>query len=209
MNEIKIVICDDHPIICEGLQIFINQNKKMKITGIASSGAELKALLLKEKCDVLLLDINLPDCNGLDLCAEIKKQYPEIKIIGFSNNNERSYVIRMLSNNASGYIVKSAPLKEIEQAIEKVFSGGIYLGEQAEKILASIAQDLSTEIPPVTKREKEVLHLLSKGLSSAEIAKELFVTTQTIDSHRKNLLLKFSVNKTINLLQKAKEIGLL
>lgn len=209
MPKIRIIICDDHPIITQGLRNFLDQKKNMEVIATASSGAELLQIIESQETDILLLDINLPDTSGIALCAEIKKKFPEIKIIGFSNNNERSFIIRMLSNNASGYLVKSASVTEIEQAIDQVYQGGIYFGNDAQKALASLALDTSEEIPPITKREQEVLLLLSQGLSSIEIANKIFVTSQTVDSHRKNLLSKFSVNKTVTLLQKAKDMGLL
>lgn len=209
MQKIQIVICDDHPVITQGLQNFLDQKKSLQVIGTASSGAELMQLLEENQPNILLLDINLPDSNGVTLCGEIKKIYPEIKIIGFTNNNERSFILRMLNNGASGYLVKSASVTEIEQAIEKVHQGGIYFGDETQKALASLAQDALQEIPPITKREKEVLQLLSQGLSSVEISEKIFVTAQTVDSHRKNLLSKFSVNKTVTLLQKAKEMGIL
>ena len=209
MSKIRITICDDHPVITQGLRNFLDQKKNMEVVATASSGAELLKSMESQETDVLLLDINLPDTSGITLCADIKKKFPAVKIIGFSNNNERSFIVRMLSNNASGYLVKSASVNEIEQAIEQVHKGGIYFGNDAQKALASLALDTSEEIPPITKREKEVLLLLSKGLSSNEIADKIFVTSQTVDSHRKNLLSKFSVNKTVTLLQKAKDMGLL
>lgn len=207
--KIRIIICDDHPVITEGLRNFLDQKPNMDVVATVGCGADLMEILSKMAVDIILLDINLPDSNGISLCAEIKKLYPNVKIIGFSNNNERSFIVRMLSNNASGYLVKSASVTEIEEAIERVFEGGIYFGTDAQQALASLAKDAAEEIPPVTKREREVLHLLANGLSSVEIADKLFVTTQTVDSHRKNLMSKFSVNKTITLVQKAKELGFL
>lgn len=209
MSKIRIIICDDHPVITQGLRNFLDQKKNMQVVATASTGTELMKLFPHQAADILLLDINLPDISGITLCADIKKEFPDLKIIGFSNNNERSFIVRMLSNNASGYLVKSASVTEIEQAIEQVYQGGIYFGNDAQKALASLAMDTSQEIPPITKREREVLQLLAKGLSSVEIADKIFVTSQTVDSHRKNLLAKFSVNKTVSLLQKAKEMGLL
>lgn len=100
-------------------------------------------------------------------------------------------------------------MDEIVKAITEVWQGGIYLGKEAQNILASILSNESLELPPITKREKEVLEFLAQGLTSSEIADKMFISSQTVDSHRKNLMQKFEVNKTVNLLQKAKEFGIL
>ena len=206
---IRLVICDDHPVITQGLEAFLNQRNNLTVVATCGSGAELMTILEENPIDIVLLDINLPDTSGIELCGTVKKHCPDTKVIGFSNNNERSFIMRMLANSASGYLVKSASVNEIEAAIEKVYDGGIYFGTEAQSVLASLARDVMEEIPPVTKREKEVLLLLVQGLSSVQIAEKLFVTQQTVDTHRKNLMSKFSVNKTVNLLQKAKELGII
>ena len=209
MECIKIVICDDHPLITQGLQSAMGNKSNMNIVATANSGEELKKVLSQTETEVLLLDINLPDASGIDLCSEIKKHYPQTKIIALSNHNERSVILRMLAKKASGYLVKSASITEIENAIKEVHSGGIYFGAEAKNILASLAGDVMEVIPPITKREKEVLKLIAEGFTSAQIAERLFITSQTVDSHRKNLMSKFSVNKSVNLLHKAKDLGLL
>lgn len=209
MKKIKIIICDDHPLITEGLQSFINNTQNMKIVGTAASVKELWDLLPKHDADVLLLDISLPDGNGIEQCVAIKTEYPNLKILALSNHNERSYILRMLGNNASGYLVKSSSIMELEKAIREVYEGNIYFDTEAKKILASLATPEIMDIPPVTKREKEVLQLIAQGLSSSQIAEKIFITSQTVDSHRKNLMSKFSVNKTVSLIQKAKDLGLI
>ena len=209
MKAIDIIICDDHPLITEGLQSFINNTKEMRIIATASSARELWEILKDYQADVLLLDISLPDSNGVELCAEIKAKYPHLKVLALSNHNERSYILRMLSSNASGYLIKNSSIVEIEKAIKEVHSGRIYFDDEARKILASLANTETTSLPPITKREKEVLKYISERLTSPQIAEKMYITSQTVDSHRKNLMAKFSVNKTINLLQKAKELGII
>src|SRR5690606_4564 len=103
MKNIKIIICDDHPLITEGIHSFIVQKNDMEVVATANSGAELMNVIREVNADVLLLDVNLPDDNGVDLCIQIKKLYPEMKILGLSNFNERSVIVRMLNNGASGY----------------------------------------------------------------------------------------------------------
>lgn len=209
MKKIRIIICDDHPLITEGIHSFIVQKEDMEVVATANSGAELTDILQKTEADILLLDVNLPDDNGVDLCVEVKKQYPEMKILGLSNFNERSVIVRMLNNGASGYLVKSESVQVVEQAIRHIYEGGVYFGKEAQKTLSSLTKTELLEIPPITKREKEVLQYLDEGLTSPMIAEKMFISSLTVDSHRKNLLRKFNVSKTINLLQKAKELGII
>lgn len=208
MESIKIIICDDHPLITEGLRSFIEPKETMKILAVAHSVAQLWEVLKIHTADILLLDISLPDGSGIEVCQEVKKKYPEMKIIALSNHNERSFILKMLGNQASGYLVKSSSVGDLERAIEEVYRGEIFLGREAQRILTSLAQSEMQEIPPITKREKEVLQYIIEGFSSVQIAEKMFISPQTVDSHRKNLMAKFGVNKTINLIQKVKELGL-
>jgi len=209
MKRIKIIICDDHPLITEGIQSFIAQKEDMEIVATAGSASELMDVLPLRTADVLLLDINLPDENGIDVCIEVKKKYPDIKILGLSNFNERSVIVRMLNNGASGYLVKSESVNVVEQAIRHIYEGGLYFGKEAQSTLTSLTKTELMETSPITKREKEVLQYLDEGLTSAMIAEKMFISSLTVDSHRKNLLRKFNVSKTISLLQKAKELGII
>jgi DNA-binding NarL/FixJ family response regulator len=169
----------------------------------------LRETLAITSADILLLDINLPDGNGLELCPEIKKKYPELKILALSNFNERSIILRMLHNGASGYLLKSSSTAEIEKAIRNIVDGNLHFGKEAQKILTTITAQELIEIPPVTKREKEVLKYLADGLTTPQIAEKMFVSAVTVDSHRKSLMQKFEVNKTVLLLQRAREWGMI
>jgi len=209
MKKIRIIICDDHPLITEGIHSFITQREDMEVVATAGSAFELKEVLSATDADVLLLDVNLPDENGVDVCMEVKKKYPNIRILGLSNFNERSVIVRMLNNGASGYLVKSESTKVVEQAIRHIHDGGVYFGKEAQNTLNSLTQRELTNLPPITKREKEVLQYLDEGLTSPMIAEKMFISSLTVDSHRKNLLRKFDVSKTISLVQRAKELGII
>lgn len=205
MEKIKIIICDDHPLILEGLQRMIREKTHMEIVAAVQDLKSLFEIIPKVQTDIILLDINLPDGNGIDACLQIKKFNPNIKILTLSNLHDRSIILRMLKNGASGYLLKSVPVKEIETAIEIIYHGGVYFGTHVQQILTSFKLSDLDEIPPVTKREKEILKLLGEGLTSQEIGEKLFISPLTVETHRKNLMQKFKVNKTINLIQLAKE----
>lgn len=210
MGTIKILICDDHPLINEGLQKMINNIEHMVIIGSATTVVHLMDVLEKEQPDVILLDINLPDGNGIDVCSIIKKQFPQVKILVISSHGDRSSLIKMIRNGASGYLLKSASASEIENAINLVYQGGTYYSEEMQKLVSSVLNDiLQNEQPPVTRREKEILVCLKQGLSSQQIADKLSISPLTVETHRKNLLAKFNVGKTINMLEKALAMGII
>ena len=206
---IRTVICDDHPVITQGLTSYLFEHEQIEVIGAAASAQNLRELLPVAETDVLLLEIQLTDGSGIEVCGEVKRNYTYIQILGLSNLDDRNGILRKLNEGASGYVLKSAPMEEIVKAILNIYDGGVYLGEHAQKSFASSKPDVSEEIPPVTRREKEVLRYLAQGLSSTEIAEKKFVSPLTVDTHRRNLLQKFNVNKTVNLLQKAKDVGLI
>ncbi|GET44963.1 LuxR C-terminal-related transcriptional regulator [Capnocytophaga felis] len=200
---IKIIICDDHPIINEGLQSFIASHPQMEVVATASNIKQLDEVLKNVIADILLLDIHLPDGKASEMCLNIKQNYPNIKILGLSNVDDPFIIQQMINDGASGYLLKSSPMAEIEEAILHIYNGNTYLSEQIINLLMP-SESNSEEIPIITRREREVLKYLSEGLSSAQIADKMNISPLTVDSHRKNLMQKFNVNKTVNLLQKAK-----
>ncbi|WP_099367506.1 response regulator [Sphingobacterium sp. 1.A.4] len=206
---IRTIICDDHPLITQGLSSYLLPHEEIKVLAAAASLTELRNLLKVLEADVLLLDIQLPDGNGLVVCSEIKQAYPDLLILGLSNLDDRNMMLQMLQHGASGYLLKSAPMEEIVRAITNIAAGGIYIGEAAQKVMAISKVNPKEEIPALTRREKEVINYLAQGLSSVQMAELLFVSPATVDTHRRNLLQKFNVNKTVNLLQKVKDLGLM
>ena len=202
------MICDDHPFISEGLQGFIIRQHNMELSGSATSLSELFELLKKTEADILILDINLPDGSGIDACKTIKQNYPELKIIALSNHDERSVILQMIQNGAASYILKNSPVEELSQAISEVYSNGFSFNRKTQEIISTFEKQ-SSQIPPVTRREKEVLQYLSEGLSTSEIAEKMFLSPQTVSTYRKSLLQKFNEHKTVSLLVKAKEIRLI
>lgn len=194
----KIFIVDDHYMVIEGIRSLLQQEKQVEWMGHAMNAASCLAFLQQQKPDVILMDINLPDKSGIDLCAEVKKKYPGIFIIGLSTFNQQSFIQRMMDNGASGYVLKNATQEELMEGINTVMKGKLYLsGEAAQSLHSSHA-----EIPVLTRREKEVLELIASGMTNNEIAAKLFVSVATVDTHRKNLLAKFD-SRNIAMLVKA------
>ena len=206
---IKVFIIDDHPMVVAGLHSLLGRLENIEVAGAVSNAFDAIPFLKKNKTDVILLDINLPDISGIDLCKKIHKEFPEIKILGISTFSERSYISRMIENGASGYLIKSASAEEIEEAINTVLKGKIYLSVSMEHIAKPLSIIPSDNLPALTKREKEILQLISEGLTNNQIAEKLFISPLTVDSHRKNLLTKLNVNNTASLIKLAVQNGLI
>ena len=185
---IKVFITDDHYMVIEGIRSLLQNENGVEWIGHATNAASCLAFLQKQQPDVILLDINLPDKSGIDLCKEIKELYPSIFILGLSTYNQQSFIQKMIDNGASGYLLKNATSKELVEAIETVVLGKTYFSHEAAQVMK---QHKNETIPVITRRETEVLELISIGMTNIEIAHKLFLSTSTIDTHRKNLLAKF------------------
>jgi DNA-binding NarL/FixJ family response regulator len=148
----------------------------------------------------------MPEISGIELALKIKKEFPKVKIIAMSTFKERSYISQMIQNGAAGYLVKSASKEEIEEAILSVYEGKLYMSLDISVSLAG-KENLNT-IPVLSSREKEVLQLIADGFTNPQMAEKLFISLHTVDSHRKNLLTKFAVNNTANLIKLAAKYNL-
>jgi DNA-binding NarL/FixJ family response regulator len=207
---IRVFLIDDHPLVLEGVRALLAGSPDLTVAGSATSAAAALAWLSANDADVVLLDVNLPDLNGIELCQKIKQAWPAVRVLGLSTFKERSYVTKMIEQGASGYLLKNAAREEIEDAIRAAHQGRMYLNmEIASLIVAPAAADKSQRAPVLTAREKEVLALIGEGFTNQEIAEKLFISTLTVDSHRKNLLAKFSAKNTAALIKTAMDFQLL
>lgn len=205
---IKVYIVEDHSVVVEGLYALLHKEKDIEIVGHAHSGANCIQFLSGHFADLILMDIGLPDMNGVELCKLVRKQYPGIMVLALSTFDQGTYVRGMMDHGASGYLLKNAGRQEIVQAIRTVSKGEIYLSFDAGKSLQEAKQREYT-IPYLTKREKEVLKLIAEGYTNIQIAEKLFISIDTVDSHRKNLHTKLNVSKTAMLIRFAIEHNLL
>ena len=201
MEKIKLLIVDDHRILVAGLKKLFENSATVQVTGLAFSGKECRSAIIKELPDVILLDINLPDASGIDLCKEIKSQHPEIKIVALSSFNEYAIVRRMLENGASGYVVKNAMPEEIKMSVEMAANNASFLCEEIDLLMRKRSKN------PIwlTPREKELLKLIVDGFTNHEIAEKMFLGVETINSYRKNLLIKLGAKNTAVLVRMALE----
>ncbi len=207
-TQIKTFIIDDHPMVIEGIRMMLQHAALVEISGFANDGYAALEALKNTPADVALVDINLPDLDGIELCKKLKERFPKIKILGLSTFKERSYITRMIDAGASGYLLKNANGEELEEAIVAAYKGRMYMSmEAAQTIAKPVGQQ--PDIPLLTSREKEVLALIADGLTNNEIAQKLYISPLTVDSHRKNLLAKFGVKNTAAMIKYALEANLL
>lgn len=196
----EVFIVDDHYMVIEGIRSLLQNEKDIQLIGHATNAASCFSFLLREQPDVILMDINMPDKNGMDLCAEVKHLYPAIAIIGLSTFNQQSYIKKMLNNGAVGYLLKNASKEELVLGIKAVVSHKTYLSHEAALALRN--NDIQ-QPAALTRREIEVLQLIASGLTNSEIAQQLFISIATVNTHRKSLLLKLEARNTAELVKNA------
>ena len=208
MKKIRVFIIDDHYMVIEGIRSLLQQNENIELIGHASNAASCMAFLRQLQPDVILMDINLPDKSGIDLCKEVKDKYPLIQILGLSTFDQKAFVQKMMENGASGYVLKNASKQELSKAIKDVNKGLKYLSIGASQALKSARKD-QVSLPFITRREKEVLSLVAEGYTNSEIADHLFISPSTVDTHRKSLLAKFNMKNTAAMVRFATQHNLI
>lgn len=192
-EKIKVFIVDDHPLILEGLVSVLSRKTEMEVIGHATTGSECLRFFKNHTADIVLLNIVLPDISGIELCGALLKQKPALKILVLSLFNQQNHVSQMLEQGARGYITKNSGIEEIYMAIHHVYHGRIFITKEAsDSLYHRPAMSGKALLPPLTRREKEILKHLSDGLTAAEIAGKLFLSKLTVDSHRRNLMSKLN-----------------
>jgi DNA-binding NarL/FixJ family response regulator len=208
-NPVKtLAIVDDHPVVMEGMQKLLGTQPGIRVTGCFTSGASFMDFLKHNKVDVVLLDIALPDANGMDLCRDVKTKYPDTIVLALSNHSERSIIMQLLQNGASGYLLKNASAAELLNCINEALEGQVTFSREVKEIIARPTVNELREVPRLTKREKEILHLISEGHTTVDIADQLVVSPLTVETHRRNLLQKFEVKNVAALIKIAVQQGL-
>lgn len=215
MHPIKILIADDHKIFREGLNELLSKELDLKIIGNASHANEIIDIVRKESPDLILMDIDMGDTSGIDMTAEVRRQFPRTKVLALSMHGEKNYIVRILEAGANGYILKNAGKEEIVAAIHTVTEGGTYFSSQvSSKLLEHLVDPIKQKKRTngqvsLTERETEILKLIAEEYSNPEIAERLFISVRTVDTHRRNLLEKLGVKNTAGLVKYAIKIGLL
>ena len=183
---IKILIVDDHPLIAQSLTSIINESKIGEVAAIASTAKQCLDLVSTKHFDLVLLDINLPDGNGLDICKSITEKYPQLKVLAITSFTEYTIIRKMMENGASGYILKNSMPEEVIEGIETVIKGETFLCHEVDLLM----KKKSDQQIFLTPRETSLLKLICEGYTNPEIAEKLFLGVETVNSYRKNLLFK-------------------
>ncbi len=217
MKTIKILLADDHAMVREGIKLALNSQKNIKVIGEATNGKETVELANKLKPDIILMDISMPEMNGIEAAREIKKNGSKIKIIMLTMLDNEKFIVDAMSVGIEGYLFKEAGIKELVIAIQRVFQGEEYLNKEVtDKILSYIRgrrlysqSPSSAEKPPLTPREIDVITLVSKGYTSKTAAEKLFISELTVVKHRKNIIKKLGVKNLAEAVSYAASNGII
>lgn len=209
---IKLVIIDDHPLVSGGVAMMLKDVNYVQIDASLATGKQALKYLENGSPDIILLDISLPDIDGLELCDTIRKKNKQVKIIGLTSTNEAGIITQFLAKGGNGYLLKNMERDELLTAIDEVMDNKIFLSKSANQKLLEQFKTVSEAIhstPVLTRREKEIIVLLHEGMNGPQIAEKLFLSPYTVETHRKNLMQKLNVNNTQQLLKVAAQHKLL
>jgi DNA-binding NarL/FixJ family response regulator len=211
---IKLAIVDDHKMFREGVIAILNDDKNINVIWSASNTQETLSHIEKERPDVLLMDITLGDESGITLTKVLLEDHKDLKVLALSMHQEDTYIVKILELGAKGYLLKDAGGEEMLNAINTVHQGGTYYSNHVSQVLINhITKGTSpkdkSQVIPLTKREQEILTKIAQEYSNPEIAKELFISIRTVDTHRRNLLDKLQVKNTAGLVKYAIKFGLI
>ena len=209
-NSIKVLVADDHEIVRQGLKTIISEHSDLSIAGEAENGNQVLKILKKTKVDVVLLDFDMPEKNGLDTLIELKALYPKLPVMILSIFPEDHYGTRFLKAGASGYLQKSSATDQLIDAIRKVFNGGKYISSAlTDKLVTGLNKDKKQFLhESLTDREFQVFRLLATGKKSKEMADELCLSINTISTYRSRILQKMDMKSNADVIRYAIENGL-
>ena len=209
----RVLVADDHGIVREGLQSLIEKENDLELVGIAENGRKALQMARKHKPDVVVMDVAMPDLNGIDATTQVVDAVPGVKVIALSMHSEKQLVHGMLHAGAAGYLLKESAFEELIKAIRIVFTGKKYLSPDVTDIvlqdyLAPQIRGNLPQTPDLTQREREVLQLVVEGHTTKKIASRLNISTKTVESHRSNIMGKLGLHTVAELTKYAVKTGI-
>ena len=211
--SIKVLIADDHQIMREGLRTMLEKEPDIQVLGEADDGRMILRMARELEPDVIIMDVAMPDLNGIEATRQIVGELPGVKIIALSMHDDRRFVLNMLKAGASGYMLKDCAFKDLAKAIRVVMSHKTYLSPEVADIV--VKDYLSTTQPTessafnlLSPREREVLQLIAEGKTSAKIAESLHISTKTVETHRQQIMVKLKLKSVAELTKYAIREGL-
>jgi two-component system response regulator NreC len=212
--KVKIILADDHNIVREGLRSLIEKELGMEVVGEADNGRTTVRLAMELKPDMIIMDVSMPDLNGIEATRQITREFPDMKVLALSMHSDKRFVAGILKAGASGYLLKDCAFEEMAGAIRAVADGGTYLSPGvAGAVIQDYVRRLSDSDTPMvtstlTPREREVLQLLAEGNSTKEVATRLNVSIKTVETHRRQLMDKLDIHSIAALTKYAIREGL-
>ena len=212
-DQLRVLIADDHTIVRSGVRLLLEAEPDFMVVGEALNGEEALAMAKSLQPDVILMDIAMPGVDGLEATRQIKARWPDIKVLVLTMHRSEEYFFEMLKAGASGYILKGAETGDLIHAVRVVGQGEVFLyPTMASKLLGDYLNRVNKSAessPTLSQREKEILRMLAEGYSNKEIAEELVISPSTVHSHRSNLMTKLGMGNRRELIQYARQRGLI
>ncbi len=212
MNPYKVLLADDHKIVRDGIKALLEDEDQFQIVAEAGHGKEAIALCKEHPVDIAIIDLNMPEMDGLKTIKFLRKEYPDLKILALSMLNQHDTIKESVESGVNGYLLKSSSSEELITALSTIMDGGHYFCEESTKTimegLSGVSHRKNIAIEEITPREKQVLRLICQELTNAEIAEKLHISIRTVDSHRQNLLQKTGAKNTAGLVKFAFRAGL-
>ena len=213
-TKINVLLADDHELVLDGLKLILSQRDDIEVVGEAHDGETILYLLTKiPELDVVVLDINMPKKDGIQVTKEIKERYPEVKVLILSMYNRKEFVKNLIDAGIDGYILKNAGKMELLKAIDTLVTGEPYYGDEITKtIMKSYQKNKVFDNPSdvaLSEREKEIVALIANENTTQEIAEKLFISPYTVDTHRKNILSKLDVKNAAGIMKFALQTGII
>ena len=204
----RVLIVEDHPIVSDSLVRLVNETFENTICVHAATGTKGLSYLNGNHFDIVLLDINLPDMSGIEFCSQARSRFPELKVLVVTSLAQRHIIDKAVHAGVLGFVLKTSDIRDITEGIRQVMDGNIYFGIGVKNLMEGHPVSGSSE-PVITRRESEILRLIADGFTNQEIADRLFISSSTVDSHRKNLLVKFNSKNTAALVKTAISKGII
>ncbi|MDI6763097.1 MAG: response regulator transcription factor [Thermodesulfobacteriota bacterium] len=205
----RIVLADDHTIVRQGIKRVIEEKADLTVVGEASDGLELLSLLKILDADLVILDISMPNLRGIEATRELKRIFPDVKVLILTMYKDKELLHHAFSSGADGYVLKEDTDEELHTAIEKIRKGKVYISPRLSEGLTNASAQIRRNLlfkPPLerlTEREMEILRLIAEGKSNKEIANLLFISIRTVQNHRANIMSKLGIKKTADLIRYA------